>query len=60
MRKLRRAQAAIEYLFMIALSLVMVLIIFRAIQQAANSATRQIETASDKMASELSQIAQEG
>ncbi|ASJ08807.1 hypothetical protein A3L11_06035 [Thermococcus siculi] len=56
----RKAQAAIEYLFMIALSLVMVLIIFRALTQAANNAAEQTAKASEKLASEVTKIIEEG
>ncbi|WP_457751314.1 class III signal peptide-containing protein [Thermococcus sp.] len=57
MREIRRnGQAAIEYLFMIALSLVIVLIVVRSLRQAANNTAKQISDSSEKITDELQKI----
>ncbi|AFL94385.1 hypothetical protein containing Class III signal peptide motif [Thermococcus cleftensis] len=51
----RKAQGAIEYLFMIAAALVIVLIVWRQISGRGSSASEIADTAEDKISSELQQ-----
>ena len=46
---MRRAQAALEYLFMISLALVMVLVVVRALREVASTASRQTEQVSEEI-----------
>ena len=50
---MRRAQAALEYLFMISLALVMVLVVVRALREVASTASRQTEQVSEEIVKTL-------
>lgn len=57
---MRRGQAAIEYLMMIALALTMVLIVIRYVKQAAEQAARTINQSSENLAEYIQQLASSG
>ncbi len=52
----RKAQGAIEYLFMIAAALVIVLVVVRQLRGKGNSAGQTANTAESKISSELSAL----
>ncbi len=50
---MRRAQAALEYLFMISLALLMVLVVVRALREVTSTASRQTERVSKEIVETL-------
>ncbi|WP_088864456.1 class III signal peptide-containing protein [Thermococcus barossii] len=56
----RKAQGAIEYLFMIAAALIIILIVVRQLQGRTSSATETIESAGNELNESLQNLNQSG
>jgi predicted PurR-regulated permease PerM len=56
----RKAQGAIEYLFMIAAALIIILIVVRQLQGITSSATETIESAGNELNESLQNLNQSG